>query len=368
MPVPAQHLLRSSPPAQDDRNLAPGDDAVAAADLSPLVRVNHADPVVEICSSSSAAGKSQLLYYLTALAVLPPAHEGVDLGGRNSAVVFIDADSRFDADRLGMVARRIVQQKLQGQASPAIDIEPVVAASLHHVHVFRPQSSSSLLATLQCLDTYLLDARRCVSSERPLHSILIDSATAFFWQDKLRDEVSRIEDIGRPPAEVQREREQKQSFYLSDLYAELAKELKRLQRLFSCAVIYTTVSWSGKSVTAHEARHHTSGPFDLYNTPAPSSLKTPSLRPSLPSPWGTLPTLRLVVQRDAVRPFPPGMSPRAAEREAPMRQEVVMRGKFTASVNSWGCEEWPSKIVEGVERTGGMFVLYARGHGVDLVT
>lgn len=369
MRVPStQHLPRPQSPARGGQTLLSDDEDTAdTGDLSSLVRVARADPVVEISSSSSAAGKSQLLYYLTAVAVLPSAHEGVDLGGRDSAVVFIDADARFDADRLQMVARGIAQQKLGGQAGPALDLDPILAACLRHVHVFRPQSSSSLLATLQDLDTYLLDVSRHVSSERPLHAILIDSASAFFWQDKLRDEVSRVEDIGRPLAELERDRQQKQSFHLSDLYAELAKELKRLQRRFSCAVIYTTISWSGKPIAAqHDPPHPPSGPFDLYSPPTPSAPKTPSLRPSLPSPWGTFPTLRLVVQRDAVRPFPPGMTVSDAERDAPMRHEVVMQGKFSGWVNSWGREEWPSRIVEGVERTGGMFVFYVRGHGVDI--
>ena len=268
---------------------------------------------------------------------------------------------------LGILQQRSNEQPGEGEIEPPsqIDLESILLASLHHVHIFRPQSSSSLLATLQSLDIYLLDTTRHHSSTRPLNAIIIDSASAFIWQDRLRDEVSRIEEIGRSPAEVQSEREQKQSFYISDLYGELIKELKRLQRVFSCSVIYTTILWSGKGNNLqHPQSYHPSGPFDLYNPPVVSN-KTPAIRSSLPAPWGSFPALRLVVQRDAVRPFPPGMTVREALREASMRQEIVAQGKFSTWVNGWGREEWSRRMEDGVERlNGGMFAFYSRKDGV----
>lgn len=353
---------------EEDILLFEDEENVLARYQALFARVSRLDPVVEISSSSSGAGKSQLLYYLTATAVLPLTYEGTCTGGRDSAVVFIDADCRFDADRLRTVARGILQERLReqpGGIKPS-DIECILLASLQHVHVFRPQSSSSLLATLHNLDTYLFDLSRHLSSNRPLQAIIIDSASAFFWQDRLRDEISRTEEIGRPLADLERDREQKQSFYQADLYAELVKELKRLQLRFSCAVIYSTMTWTGKSsASLHAQSHRPSGPFDLYNPPVFS--KTPALRPSLPAPWGTFPTLRLLVQRDSVRPFPPSMTARDAEQDAAMRHEVVRQGKFSGWVNGWGQEEWPRRVVDGVERlNGGMFVFYARGQGVEI--
>lgn len=375
MPAPtAQHPSRqpqsSSLPQAEDDLLLPGDEEdVVADDQALFAPVSRPDPVVEISSSSSAAGKSQLLYYLTAIAVLPSAYDETHLGGKGSAVVFIDADGRFDADRLRVVTRGILLQRLREQPETVKppDLETILPTSLQHVHVFRPQSSSSLLATFHSLDTYLFDLPRHLSSNRPLHAIIIDSASAFFWQDRLRDEFARIEDIGRPVADIEREREQKQSFYISDLYAELVKELKRLQRLFSCAAIFTTTSLTGKSnVPRNTESHQSSGPFDLYNPPVPST-KTPVLRPFLPAPWGTFPTLRLVVQRDAVRPFPPSMTVHDAERDAANRHEVVRQGKFSGWVNGWGQEEWPRRVVDGIERlNGGMFAFYVRSQGVDV--
>lgn len=53
------------------------------------------------------------------------------------------------------------------------------------------------------------------------------------------------------------------------------------------------------------------------------------------------------------------------ERDAAMRHEVVLQGKFSGWVNGWGRDEWPSRIVDGVERAnGGMFAFYVKTNGV----
>ncbi|GAD97445.1 rad51 family DNA repair protein [Paecilomyces variotii No. 5] len=329
----------------------------------PTASLKRRQPVVELTSASSAAGKTQLLYYLTAVAVLPSTYHGKYLGGHGAAVVYLDTDGRFDASRLGHVASGFVQQKLKASLpNPAVlssketekveeenvdprDIAELVHNALQHIHVFRPQSSSSLLATLRHLDSYLLDVSRHPSATRPLHAIFLDSASAFFWQDRLRDEVARTEEIGRPAAEIERDREQERTFHIAVLYRRLVAELRRLQTIFDCAVVYTTWGLSRAKSTSDY------GPTSSYA----------GFRPHLPPPWGTFPSLRLVVQREPTRPFPPETTLQEAERDAPLRQEVVARGKFWAWVDTWGREEWPRRIVEGLERRNrGRFAFWVR--------
>ncbi|KAK1148770.1 hypothetical protein N8T08_008655 [Aspergillus melleus] len=245
-------------PAQDDIPMNPP----SWEDVAVPTHVPR-EAVLEISSTSSAAGKSQLLYYLAAMAVLPAMFAGQRLGGHESAIVFFDTDGRFEADRLRTIARGIVHDRLpqyfglkphsasapSAPSAPSIpDLESILSSSLQHVHVFRPESSSALLATLHHLETYLFDLPRHFSSSRPLHAIFIDSAGAFFWQDKLHDEVARTEEIGRPHAEIERDRALLRSFYLADLYAEMVARLKDLQRLFSCAVVYTSTAWNRGAV------------------------------------------------------------------------------------------------------------------------
>ncbi|KAJ5106084.1 hypothetical protein NUU61_003431 [Penicillium alfredii] len=328
----------------------------------PSPRIQRPSPVVEVSSSLSASGKSQLLYYLTALAVLPHSCGEIPVGGRDAAVVFVDTDGRFNADRLRMVGRGIVQSRQGRRARREVsedDLETVLASSLQHVHVLRPQSSSALLATLRSLDAYLFDLPRHRSASRPLHMIAIDSATAFFWQDRLRDEVARAEDIGRSRDEIEREREQKQSFYLSDLYTDVARELKRLQGQLGCAVVYTATVSSGRSVINNDP--------SAAADPSQFAPQTFSLRPTLPAPWGTFPLLRLIVHRDSVRMFPPTMSAQDARNDAPLRQSVVRQGKFSAWVNAWGRDQWPRRVVDGIQASsGGVFSFYVRESGVEI--
>ncbi|PWY86551.1 hypothetical protein BO94DRAFT_557006 [Aspergillus sclerotioniger CBS 115572] len=349
--------------------------------IPPLVNRSHAEPVVEISSKLSAAGKSHLLYYLAAVAILPSVINGVPLHGRESAVVFLDTDGRFDAERLRTVLGGIVKARIKALVENPTkvisadgksfdcsdeDIKNMLVTCLQHVHVFRPQSSSALLATLQHLDTYLFDLTRHLSSSRPVHAIYLDSANAFFWQDKLQDEIARVGDIGRPAADLERERTQKESFHIADLYSDLVAELKRLQRLFSCGVVFTSTV-QGKSAGAQgNSGYQPSGPYDLY-TPGPSVPRTPSFRSALPAPWGTFPTLRIVVQRDTVRPFPSTMTAHNAQRGASQRQVVVGRGKFTGWVNGWGREDWPRRVLDGLEeKNGGKFAFRVGQDGVDI--
>ncbi|KXG46608.1 uncharacterized protein PGRI_054640 [Penicillium griseofulvum] len=344
------------PPHTEDR---PWLDEIHAQDIDPPANVSFSvpegskkqhNPIVEIASSLSASGKSQLLYYLTAIAILPQKHGDILVHGQEAAVVFIDTDNRFDAERLRTVARGILQRGLSGET---LDLESLLVSSLQHVHIFRPQSSSALLATIHTLDSYLFDLSRHHSASRPLHMIAIDSVTAFFWQDRLRDEVARTEEIGRPQAEIDSERERKTRFHLSDLYTEVARELKSLQSQFQCAIAYTATVSGGRLYSSEPQGFH-------------SQARVPSLRPALPA-WGTFPTLRLIVHRSSVRQFPPSMTAHAATKDAPSRQSVVQQGKISAWVNPWGRDEWPRRIVEAIEaKNGGRFSFYILDSGVEM--
>ncbi|KAL4974071.1 hypothetical protein BDW66DRAFT_92937 [Aspergillus desertorum] len=366
---PSAKPLHSLPSIRE--NIASGlvDDTSITENLEPAhveVPVHSAflsrpHPVLEISSTCSAAGKSQVLFYLAALAVLPFEFKGILLNGFNSTVVFLDTDGRFDAERLRTVTRGIVLDKLGNRVEFDTEyhdsVESMIFASLQHVHVFRPESSLALLSTLQSLDAYLLDLSRHASRNRTLQAIFIDSATAFFWQDKLRDEIARTEDIGRPAVEIERERLRRDNFHIADLYADLVASLRRLQSIFDCAVIYTATFFGGRSTEKPVM------PYGSYN-PLDVALQTPSFRPPLPTPWGSFPTLRLVLQQEVGRPFPPGATVQEAARDAPLRQEVVMRGEFLGSVNGWRREDWPRRILEELKRRGAQFAFTVGRHGV----
>jgi len=63
----------------------------------------------------------------------------------------------------------------------------------------------------------------------------------------------------------------------------------------------------------------------------------------------------VVVEKDQVRKFGPGMSVEEAAKEAGQRWEAVERSGFSAWVNWWESEDWREEVREGVrnlEREG----------------
>src|SRR4030095_12875097 len=83
-----------------------------------------------------------------------------------------------------------------------LQLHSMLHECLRHVHVFRPQSSQALLATIQSLETYLLDGSDHISGLRPLRAIVLDSATAFYWQDRREAEILRIPGVREERARI----------------------------------------------------------------------------------------------------------------------------------------------------------------------
>ncbi|ODH46506.1 hypothetical protein GX48_07394 [Paracoccidioides brasiliensis] len=375
--------------------LAPG--AVAAA-------ATPHQPILEITSPHSADGKTHLLYYITAIAILPEMYKNTPLPGRNGAAVFIDTEYRFDVVRLREVMRAIIRDVTHPARSGRgdgregyggyedrdmdVDMDDMLHNALAHVHVFRPQSSAALLATVEGVEDYLLRGaeRRChVSHLRPLNVIVLDSASAFYWQDRREMEV-----LGIPGVREERERRARndergngngdgdekhtgtgtgtgtgQQQQQQNLPQKITRALQALQHTFSCPLIYTT--WGLQPALprpytqpAHanananaNARTSIAAPnIPLYKSPHPS------YRPYLPRPWPSLATCRVVLQRESVRSFAPLLTLEEIMGEAGMRLEVVRRGRVVgwvdggvgAEVRRGGTdmERERERVVEGV--------------------
>ncbi|OCK75666.1 hypothetical protein K432DRAFT_249079, partial [Lepidopterella palustris CBS 459.81] len=264
--------------------------------LKPAAR----DPVVEFISSGPGSGKTHLLYYIASLAVLPSSYANININGKQSAIVVLDADGRFDASRLAEVMTQYIKAKLDlSSLHKPIDATPtkvtqdqnairgLIHSSLAHVHIFRPQSHSALLATISNLPFYLSDSTAHQSTHRPLHSIILDSASAFYWQVRAESD--------SPTA--------------NDRYAALTRQLALVARRFSCALLATSHSLASTSVTSTDRGTHV-------------------LRSSLPPSWAAFPTLRLAVRRVPVAPFAAALSAEELEREREQRASIVALGRF----------------------------------------
>ncbi|KAK2786079.1 hypothetical protein FQN53_006988 [Emmonsiellopsis sp. PD_33] len=334
--------------------------------LDALLRLFHPNPhpppVHEKTSPPSPSGKSHLLYHLTALAILPATHNSIPLPGASSAVIYLDTDSRFDPARLHTVAVNIVHASAahhdlpishegEAEAEAEAEVHAMVHNAMRHVHVFRPQSSAALLATVNSLERYLVDGTGHVSSERRVHAVLLDSASAFYWQDRREAEV-----VGIPGVREERARdENEEGLSVTQTAREIVSGLRRVQRVFGCAVVFTTWGVQNQNQNQNQRGYG-------YGQPL-------SFRPHLPHPWPGFANCRVVVAREAVNGFPPGMSAEEAREsgDAAKRQGVVRRGVFRGWVDRWGSERWERRVWEGLERDGnGVFGFEVTEEGVRI--
>ncbi|KAK0256253.1 hypothetical protein LTR48_000601 [Friedmanniomyces endolithicus] len=270
-------------------------------------------PVLELTSTSPGNGKTHLLYHLTALAVLPS-----DLGGKESCVVILDTDGTFSIPRLAQQLLLLIK----APSSTDQEIDDILLSSLKHIHIFRPQSLASSIATLTTLPAYLFDASRHYSLDRAASFIAIASASAYYWQTKASEENAAL--FASTAAPLSKPSKQQQQ--VPAAYAQLTTALRSASLTFHCPIVLTS--------------QHLGGPVNLTTTPhdypADSSH---ALRPSLPAPLSTLPTLQLILTRLPVRKFPAGISLEEAAREAVDRQAAVGAGKYSCVVNEWGLGE-----------------------------
>ncbi|KAK2813033.1 hypothetical protein FQN49_008333 [Arthroderma sp. PD_2] len=354
--------------------------------IDDMLRIFHRPPaprpgvpdrhkVLEITGPryGSGGGKTSLLYYITAIGILPTAFNGVQLGGRDGAVVFLDSDNRFSAARLRDIAMNYVREKKRKKreekenagAPPRkrlreeeTELRRMVEGCLQHVHVFKPTSSDSLLATLKTIESYLLDPTKHHSAHKRLHSIILDSSTSFHRQDKRQAFIDSL------PTEVPK-----------FIYAELpplyqivhsargiVRCLRELQHRFACPVIYTVTGKARGDLWKPKPSGFGMPIASLYARP-----RIMSFMHRLPHPWRSYSTVRLVVRRDRVRQFS-GASVREAMRQGRQRRSVVAQGRISAWIDPWGKEDWPSWISPSIQKLdgGGRFTYFVHKLGVTL--
>ncbi|KAF2137199.1 uncharacterized protein K452DRAFT_112169 [Aplosporella prunicola CBS 121167] len=268
-------------------------------------------PVVEITSLGTGAGKTHLLYLIAAIAVLPRIYSG-----KASAVVVIDTEGNFLVSRLADIMRQRIKSARKDMVAKGKDEEEeeeeeeeedeVLAAALAHVHILRPDTHAALLAALAALPAYLFDPCAHCSSPRPLHSILLDSASAFFWPLRAAEDGARALDPASSSSS---------SATAAAAYAALVRQLRALQKTLECAVVATSASLPSSGPQA-QAR---------------------ALRPLLPHTWTGFPTLRLAMAREGVQ------------------------GRCAVWVDEWGGETWRSVVREGVRAEGGWGVVIEEG-------
>lgn len=298
-------------------------------------------PVIEITDAAACSGKTQFLYLVISLSLLPAKHKDVPINGKGNAVVLLDLSGRVSVLRLYDVMHNHVSSTCSAPSTalPEQEITSLISDSLTHLHIFRPQSSSSLLATLASLQSFLLSQPSThFSANRPLGLLAINDLSAFLWQDRLEaDEKTGLR--------LSNHAEKANNTLFLQRYRSLISSLRHIQHVFSSCTIVAT-NWGLAPITS-KAGHL-------------------PLRPHLPSVWNHFCTVKIVVERDRVSKFGPGLSAEEAKREGVQRWQAVKKSGFSGWINWWGHEEWREETMEalrGLENEGG-FSFRVTGDGI----
>lgn len=140
--------------------------------------------VIEV-QGPAASGKTHLLYHLAARCLLPneisiPAKCTVHVGGWQSSVVVLDCDAGWNLIRLYNIIAARLSVACGKENALLIDIPAIAMESLSRLHIFRPQSSIQLAATLENLPAYHTEKM----PEEDLRFLFVDSISSFHWMDK----------------------------------------------------------------------------------------------------------------------------------------------------------------------------------------
>ncbi|KAL8646647.1 MAG: hypothetical protein Q9210_006015 [Variospora velana] len=302
---------------------------------------HHGRPVLELIGATPCSGKTQLLYHLIGLSLLPSKYEDVSLGGNGTVVILLDLGTRFSLLRLEKVMVTHVQSQFdkRSETFSRNSVESMVRTSLDHLHVFRPQTSLSLLATLSNMQNYLFNTACHVSANRRVGSIVLHNVDAFLWQDRLEDAEDQTHDTAAP----------QNAGLLPGRFRDLVAHVRRLQASLSCCVIATSSALSTTSYTRIDGQ------------------VVPVLRSHLPNSWRSFVTVRLIVQRDSVRKIPLGICAAEAAAEAGQRREAVEKSVFSARLDWSESDVWREEtrsVIKAMDDVGD-FLFRITTSGVD---
>jgi DNA-repair protein XRCC2 len=175
MPVMHMEALLSPPSESLTQFLT----AVRVQSLPPLLPALHArsGDVIEV-QGAPGSGKTHLLYHFIITCILPPFHNTVSLGGWGKAACLFDSEWSFDIRRFKTLLLSRLQRLLPDV--PSTTVQEIAAESLKILHIFRPESSNQLTATLIHLPAYH-------TKNLPHHEIgmiAIDAIGSFYWIDR----------------------------------------------------------------------------------------------------------------------------------------------------------------------------------------
>ena len=302
-------------------------------------RLKHRPAIIEVSSTKSAAGKTTLLYHLTAITLLP--HE---YGGKESAVLWLDTDNSFSASRIAQVMSDIIPTT---KSKTTRSIDDIVNSALQHLYILTPTSSTSLLQALISVPDYVRTRTSHTSPNRPLYLLVLDSATAFAHQDRFDADIARLE--AGPNIDTSHSNAPSRT-------SQTITALRQIQQDFECTIIFTTTQQPAKSRPRPTQR------------PNQQPHQTIPAEPPSQTPWTSFATLTSHISRIPNPQFAPNMTLEECLRDREKRQESIRKGRFAVDLNWEGSDMWPVGVRDAVgemERRGG-FVVRITERGLDV--
>ncbi|KAI4736037.1 hypothetical protein E4T50_13467 [Aureobasidium sp. EXF-12298] len=184
------------------------------------------------------------------------------------------------------------------------EAQPLIITALSHIHIYQLTSISSLLATISSLPSYFFSTSN-TSKDRRLGGIFISTPSAYFWEDKVQVVTSAATSASAASK--------------TGKFAALAMVLRRVGAVLQTPVFYTTSHLSASSASSTDP-------------------VTWALPPALASPFSTLPTLRLIISRGAIKGFSKEVDAETAFRQKEARATATRNSNFRVRVNQWGNE------------------------------
>ncbi|MCJ1331247.1 hypothetical protein MMC10_007935 [Thelotrema lepadinum] len=311
----------------------------------------HVPPVLEVKATGSAEGQWQFLYRVVADMLLGCAlkssrieenamqrsrsrdYHSKSAGG---LVVWIDCFRRFDIRQLYKIMLSMASKpSLEASEAGDHDAHSLVYAALDNLHVFSPETSGGLLATVRSLDSHLLSLQNQAAGDLSVRAIIISDITSFYWEDRQKEEdekaanlgvPSRSEERSSPPLEDQPRPKRSMPFTISSHHASLTSSLSRLTKTFCCPLLLLTTCFYPMTF-----------PQPLQDQG--SLERRPALRSPLPSPWSRLVNIEMILQKQKMGKRIDrnvGLAePLDAEQIQRLREDDIMKVKGWIDARKW---------------------------------
>ncbi|KAK6348531.1 hypothetical protein TWF718_006319 [Orbilia javanica] len=370
--------------------------------------------IIEISSDGCGAGKTHLLYYITCMALLPSSWNGINLGGKESAVIFIDCDSCFDIVRLSEVIESYIKSRISlsiqfceskqtglpkdpmpedapdapgaplPPSSPSSEVEDeeikeylallnsitpsditeLTVYSLSHLHVYTPTSPSHFLEILASIPDYLLSSTSHSSHDLPLASLIIDGISAFYWLERASSASTATSSMvfSDPPSQTTSQNKNNENpppQTIEDKEPKLSLQ-SRYDLIISHLLTITTRFNNNIIITNTIIPTNSSHPTHVSN---PHN-NIPSYPRHLPICYTYSPmflSARIILSKDVVAPFQADIGLLEAYKEREMRMNVVKKAGTSAWVEGAGVRKG-----ESGRRNGGWFWFWIGEEGVKI--